>query len=39
MKDFIKILLREALTRKLQYIGQCDTLRKKSNENEIYWQK
>lgn len=40
MKTLIKKLLREmtddVLTKK-QYIGQCDLLRRKCEENEAYW--
>jgi len=36
MKELIKLLLREGLNKK-RYIGQCDMLRRKSDENEQYW--
>ena len=37
MKDLIKNLLKEGLNKK-RYIGQCDILRRKSEENERFWQ-
>lgn len=37
MKDLIKNLLKEGLNKK-RYIGQCDILRRKSKENEQYWE-
>jgi len=36
MKELIKALLKESLNKK-RYIGQCDMLRRKSDENEQYW--
>lgn len=37
MKSLIKKLLKEGLNKK-QYLGQCDTLRRKCSDNEEYWQ-
>jgi len=36
MKSFIKQLLKEGLDKK-QYLGQCDSLRRKCTDNEAYW--
>ena len=37
MKKLITSLLREGLSSKKQYIGQCDTLRRKCTGNEEFW--
>jgi hypothetical protein len=37
MRKEIKRLLREGLTRRLQYLGQCDVVRKQCDVNEQYW--
>lgn len=37
MKKLIKKLLNEGLQTKKQYIGQCDTLRRKCDNNEEFW--